>query len=138
MHDEKSQHDKAGVGDVSVAGLRAVTADDGVLALAGRVDVLSVAVLRELLIATIDAGIGDVVVDVAGLELVDATGLGALLSGHRRARRGGRRLVLRNPPVDLVRLLHRTRLSRVIVTEVEDPTDLEPSVVIPLPRLAAS
>ena len=84
------------------------------LRVAGEVDVRTVADLRQELLAAIDAGIGDLVVDCDGLHLVDATGLGALLSAHRRAQRAGRRLVLNNVQADLSRLLHVSRLSRLL------------------------
>lgn len=90
----------------------------GVLRLHGRVDVLTVGELRESLHTAVDAGVGDLVVDVSDVELVDSTGLGALLSAHRRARRAGRRLVLRGVGPDLHRILHRTRLDRIIAFEV--------------------
>jgi anti-anti-sigma factor len=90
---------------------------EGVLVLHGRVDVLSVAELRESLHTAVDAGVGDLVVDVSDIELVDATGLGAILSAHRRARRAGRRLVLRGVGPDLHRLLHRTRMNRILAFE---------------------
>jgi anti-anti-sigma factor len=95
--------------------------------MAGQVDVLTVAQLREALLDACDSGCGDLIVDVSAVSFVDTTGLGALLSAHRRCRRAGRRLVLRDPPVELVRLLHRTRLARVIATmETVDLTEPAP------------
>lgn len=82
--------------------------------LRGRLDVRSVADARGVLHAAVDAGVGDLYLDVAGLELVDATGLGVLVGTHRRATLAGRRLVLCNVPPRLSRLLLRTRLHRVL------------------------
>jgi anti-anti-sigma factor len=48
-------------------------------------DVRSVAEVRDALHAAIDAGDGDLVVDVSGVELVDAAGLGVLVGADRRA-----------------------------------------------------
>ncbi|HVU75188.1 MAG TPA: STAS domain-containing protein [Mycobacteriales bacterium] len=118
-----------------------VTVDvtEGVLHVSGRVDVLTVAELREALHTAVDAGVGDLIVDVGGLELVDATGLGALLSAHRRARRAGRRLVLRAVGPDLHRVLHRTRLDRIIALEPAAPggdaRDTAPEPAAPVVRL---
>ncbi|MEP6666867.1 MAG: STAS domain-containing protein, partial [Nocardioidaceae bacterium] len=39
---------------------------------------------------------GDIVIDMAALEVIDATGLGMLTAAHLRAERAGRHLVLRN------------------------------------------
>ena len=87
------------------------------LRVAGEVDVRTVADLRQALIAAIDGGSGDLLLDCTDLHLVDATGLGALLSAHRRAQRAGRRLVLDNVQPDLSRLLHVSRLSRLLAVE---------------------
>ena len=45
---------------------------------------------------------------------VDATGLGVLVGAHRRARRAGRTLVLRDVPAPVARLLLLSRLDRVL------------------------
>ena len=87
------------------------------LRIAGEVDVRTVADLRQALVAAIGAGTGDLVLDCADLHLIDATGLGALLSAHRRAQRAGRRLVLDHVQPDLARLLHVSRLSRLLAVE---------------------
>lgn len=84
------------------------------LRVAGEVDVQTVADLRLRLIEAIDAGEDDLVLDCTELHLIDATGLGALLSAHRRAQRAGRRLVLDNVQPDLQRLLQVSRLSRLL------------------------
>lgn len=90
----------------------------GVLvALAGRLGASTVADVRAALQHAIDNGAGDLVVDLAGVELVDATGLGVLVGTHRRADRAGRRLVLRSVPERIDRLLLATRLNRVLVVD---------------------
>lgn len=88
-----------------------------VVALAGRLDVHSVADVRIALHAALDAGSGPLVVDLADVELLDATGLGVLVGAHRRAGRTGRVLVLRAVPPRLGRLLIATRLDRVLAVE---------------------
>lgn len=65
----------------------------------------------------VDEGRGDLVIDLSGLESWDATGLGVIVGTHRRAGRSGRRLVLRNVPPQLQRLLVATRLHRVLTIE---------------------
>ncbi len=84
------------------------------LVLRGRLDVRVTADVRLALAAALAAGDGDLVVDVAALEVVDATGLGVLVGAHRAAGRAGRRLVLRDVPPPLARALARTRLDRVL------------------------
>lgn len=81
--------------------------------LRGRIDAGSVAEVRLALHAAVDHGNGALYVDVSELHLGDATGLGALLGTHRRARRCGREVVLVDADPTLRRLLAYTRLLRV-------------------------
>jgi anti-anti-sigma factor len=60
-------------------------------------------------------------VDVSGVETVDATGLGMLVAADQRAKRAGRRLVLRDAHPRLLRILRATRLHRVLTVEVAVP-----------------
>jgi len=87
------------------------------LILRGSVDASTVAEVRQLLHAALEAGVGDLVVDLAEVQLLDATGLGMLVGTHRRAGRCGRRLVLRRVPPRIERLLVATRLNRVLQIE---------------------
>lgn len=91
------------------------------VALHGRLSSSSVGEVRAALAAVIEAGVDDIMVDMAGVELMDATGLGVLVGSHRRAERVGRRLVLHNVPHRIDRLLFATRLHRVLCV---DPADI--------------
>ena len=84
--------------------------------LSGRLDVRAAADVRLRLADAVDAGEGELVLDLTGVEAVDATGLGVLVSAHRRAQRAGRTLVLEDPPPPVDRLLMLTRLDRVLQT----------------------
>jgi anti-anti-sigma factor len=88
-----------------------------VLALSGNLDARSATEVREALHTAIDTGVGDLVVDASGVDLVDATGLGVLLGAHRRAAKAGRRIVLRDASPRLVRMLRLARLHRVFAVE---------------------
>jgi anti-sigma B factor antagonist len=90
--------------------------------LAGRLDVSSVSDVRLALHEALEAGDGELVVDLAGVELVDATGLGVLVGVHRRAQRTGRVVVLRDPADRIRRVLFVTRLDRVLRTARTVPT----------------
>jgi len=57
---------------------------------------------------------GDIVIDLAALEIIDAAGLGMLTAAHLRAERSGQRLVLRNCPNEIRRVLAVTRLNRIL------------------------
>jgi anti-anti-sigma factor len=97
----------------------AITVDEPgcLLTLNGRLSALTVAEVRTALITAIACGAGDVVVDISEVELVDASGLGVLVGAHRLAVRGERRLVLRNVPDRIERLLAITHLNRVLTLE---------------------
>ncbi len=87
--------------------------------LRGRLDVHTVADVRTELRVAVAHGIGELLVDVAGIELGDTTALGALLGAHRRAQRAGRALVLVGVSAGLRRLLVATRLARILECRVE-------------------
>ena len=90
--------------------------------LSGRLCAATVAEVRLALGDAVDAGVGDLFVDLAGVEMSDATGLGVLVGTHRRALREERRLVLRDVPERIERLLTVTRLHRVL--SVEHPVNV--------------
>lgn len=85
-----------------------------VVHLTGRLDVHAAADVRIALADAVENGEGDLVIDLASLEAVDATGLGVLVGAHRRAGRAGRTLVLRDVQPPIGRLLFLTRLDRVL------------------------
>jgi anti-sigma B factor antagonist len=86
--------------------------------LVGRLDCHAAAQVRAELHDAVDAGAGDLVVDLAGVELLDASGLGVLAGTHRRAERAGRRLLLCGPPPRIARVLRVTRLHRTVQLDV--------------------
>ena len=83
----------------------------------GPLSARTVADVRAALVAAIAGGTGDLVVDISGVELVDASGLGVLVGAHRLALRSERRLVLRGVPERIERLLAVTHLNRVLTVE---------------------
>jgi len=84
------------------------------VAVSGRLDVNSVAEVRAALHDILDRGVGDLLVHLAQAEVHDATGLGVIVGVHHRARTVGRRLVLVDVSPRLDRLLHASRLHRVL------------------------
>jgi anti-sigma B factor antagonist len=91
--------------------------DAGPVHLTGTLDVRSVAQTREVLDAALAYGDGDLVLDLSALDAWDAAGLGLVVAAHRKARRAGRRLVLRGPGPGVLRTLAVTRLHRVLHVE---------------------
>ena len=90
--------------------------DGSFVALSGRLDVRAAADVRLALADAVDRGDGELVLDLAMLESVDATGLGVLVGAHRRAQRAGRTLVLADVPDGVSRLLLLTRLDKILQT----------------------
>jgi anti-anti-sigma factor len=88
----------------------------GVVVLAGRVDSASTAAVRERLHAAVDGGSGPLVIDLSGVTLIDASGLGVLVGTQRLAERSNRHLSLRGTPDRLATLLRVTGLDRVLPT----------------------
>jgi anti-sigma B factor antagonist len=91
-----------------------VVCPGAVIAISGRLGATTVADVRNALAEAVEQGVGDLVIDLHGVELVDATGLGVLVGAHRRADRAGRRVVIRRIPDRIDRLLVATRLHRVL------------------------
>ncbi|UED84010.1 STAS domain-containing protein [Streptomyces profundus] len=91
-----------------------ITGDHAELVVGGRLDVRSAADARLALHRAVDSGEGDLVLDLSGLEAWDATGLGVIMGAHRRAGRLGRRLVLRDVPPRMHRVLVAARLHRIL------------------------
>jgi anti-sigma B factor antagonist len=77
-------------------------------------DVRTVGAARALLYTVIEESGGDIVLDLTGLESIDAAGLGMLTAVHLRCERAGHRLVLRNCPREIRRVLAVTRLNRIL------------------------
>lgn len=96
-----------------------ISVDDpgALVSVEGRLAAATVADLRAALVAAADNGSGDLVLDIGGVEIIDASGLGVLVGAHRLAERRERRLVLRNVPARIERLLVATRLNRILVVE---------------------
>jgi anti-anti-sigma factor len=90
--------------------------DSSLVALTGRLDVHVAADVRNALAQAVDDGEGELVLDLALLEAIDATGLGVLVGAHRRAQRAGRTLVLEDVSPAVGRLLLVTRLDKVLQT----------------------
>jgi anti-sigma B factor antagonist len=91
------------------------------LRLAGRLDARSAASVRTTLHESVDAGAGELIIEMGGLEIWDGTGLGVLVGAGRRAQRAGRRLVLTGVRARELRLL---RVARVTWTSSVRPAAL--------------
>ena len=99
--------------------LRISAESDGattVLRLAGELDVATAEVLREQIRTLLGHGsvIELLVLDLAGLEFLDVTGLGALLEARRKLAATGATLTLRRPRPMVVRMLTLLNLEEAL------------------------
>jgi anti-sigma B factor antagonist len=88
-------------------------ADTCVIALRGEVDVYTSPSFKERLVAAIDEGCSRIVVDLEGVDFIDSSGLGVLVSGLRRVKEnnGSIRLVCTREPI--LKVFRITGLDRV-------------------------
>ncbi len=71
----------------------------------GELDLASVGVLRKALDAALEAGLGNVDVELSELTFCDSTGLCLLLTAQHKLQAAGRTLRLVNPTSGMLRLL---------------------------------
>jgi anti-sigma B factor antagonist len=95
-----------------------LSGDLAVLTLRGEVDTWTAPMLGAALHEVIDSGCRYVVLDLADLEFVDASGLGVMATAARRLRLRRGALTVRSPPAMVNRILALTGLDSVIITEV--------------------
>ena len=90
------------------------------LRLAGELDLASADLLRERVFTLLGHGtaLERLVLDLAGLEFLDVTGLGALLETRRKLAATGASLTLRRPRPMVVRMLALLELDEAL--QIED------------------
>jgi anti-sigma B factor antagonist len=87
----------------------------------GEVDVYTAGRLKEEIIGLVDKDRCQLAVDLEGVEFMDSTGLGVLITGLKRIREREGVLVLVSPRDQIRRLLTITGLDRVL--KVHDSVD---------------
>ena len=95
----------------------AVEDHDGwrVLRLAGEIDVATAPRLRDRLVQLVTEGPPRLVVDLSGVTFIDSMGLGALVSGLKRARAHDGDLRLAGATDHVAKVLSITRLDQAFV-----------------------
>jgi anti-sigma B factor antagonist len=84
-----------------------------VLAVSGEVDVYTAPALRDRIADLLDSGQKQLIIDLAGVEFLDSTGLGVLVAGLNRAREVGGSLSLVCPQERVLKLFRITGLDEV-------------------------
>lgn len=90
--------------------LTTTVADDGTIEVAGDIDMAGGPILEEVMLQREEElGVsGDLVVDVAGVQFIDSSGLRSLLAAARRAVARSARLELRAVGPEVIRLFEIT------------------------------
>jgi anti-sigma B factor antagonist len=108
-----------------------------IVALRGVLDITDAASVAVALTAAA-ARQRDIIIDLAGLEFIDSSGVAALVRGRRQARHAGGELLLAAPQQQVLRVLTLTRLIDVFpvyasVAEAVGSAEHSPRVVVPVP-----
>lgn len=90
--------------------------DRVVIALRGELDVTDAASVASALIA-LAARNCEIIVDLAGLEFIDSSGLAALVLARKHARQAGGDLLLAAPQHHVLRMLTSTRLTEFFAVQ---------------------
>jgi anti-sigma B factor antagonist len=107
-----------------------------VVALRGVLDVADAVSVAAALTA-VAARERDIIIDLAGLEFIDSSGVAALVRGRRQARYAGAELLLAAPQEQVLRVLTLTRLIDVFpvhasVAEAADSAGHSPRMAMPV------
>ena len=94
-----------------------LTVNDETISLRGHFDVRSTGMVRDALYEQIDRTEGDVVVDLAEVEAIDATALRVLAAAGMLMERAGRSLILRGCRPALRRVITLSRLRCTVNVE---------------------
>ena len=96
-----------------------IVTDGPTLVLDGDFDVRSTGEVRHAVYDLLRLHEGDVTIDMSGVDTVDLTALKVLAVASRFAHRGGQRIVLRGASPAVRRMLHLSRLIRLVELERE-------------------
>ena len=96
-----------------------ITTSGSTLELAGDFDVRSTGEVREALYLLLEQQSCDVVIDLSGVHAVDLTALRVLAVASRQESRRGRGVTLRGCGPAVLRMLHISRMIRLLDVERE-------------------
>jgi anti-sigma B factor antagonist len=99
--------------------------DVRVVRLSGPVDVSQALALRELLGGLIDSAGARVLVDLTEVTLIDSSGIGVMVSAHRRADGAGAAFALAGADPTVARVFSLTRTDRLLRLFASVPEGVE-------------
>ncbi len=86
-----------------------------VLQVEGRLNMVSAPQFRDVIHSTVAEGHTRLTIDLSGVEFIDSSGLGALISGLKSARQAGGDLRIASPTEQVKLVLQLTNMERVLV-----------------------
>jgi anti-sigma B factor antagonist len=86
----------------------------GLIELSGEVDLYTAPRFKDDLVALIETGVNDIVIDLAEVTFIDSTALGVIISGVKRMREREGRLAIVASSRPVVRILDITGLDKVL------------------------
>jgi anti-anti-sigma factor len=92
---------------------------DAIVVLRGDLDMRSAPELAGVLKALIDDGPSEVVVECSALSFIDSSGVSVLVSAQRRLEKEHRRLLLRSPRRNVVRVFEITQLMEFLNVDID-------------------
>ncbi len=87
------------------------------VALTGKIYSQDAAVVRDELLEEIDRGVINISIDLSELTYIDSTGLGVLVTLHKRTKEKNGKLILTGAQGLVEQLLKRTRLDKIFCVE---------------------
>lgn len=94
--------------------IRTAGSDVVVISAEGRINTTSAPALRDRIHDVVTAGRTRVVIDLGSADFIDSSGLGALISGLKQARRAGGDLRIARPTLQVVTVLQLTNLNHLL------------------------
>ncbi|MET3767630.1 anti-sigma B factor antagonist [Marisediminicola sp. UYEF4] len=85
-----------------------------VLQLDGRLNMVTASCLRDHVGSAVSSGQNRIAVDLAGIEFIDSSGLGALINGLKTARQAGGDLRIAAPNDQVKLVLQLTNMERLL------------------------
>jgi anti-anti-sigma factor len=95
--------------------------DQAILRVRGEVDGLTAPALGAVLGVLVDQGYSEVILDLAALSFMDASGLGVMAHMSARLATSGRTLTVRAAPAMTLRILELTRMDTIVRIEPHEP-----------------
>ena len=92
-----------------------VSGNEAMVALNGKIYAHDAGIVRDAILDQIEQGITNVQINLAGLTYIDSTGLGVLVTVHKRTKEKSGKLTIYGVQGMAAELIRRTRLDKVLI-----------------------